>query len=72
MIESDVEVPCPVCDYPVWVLLIEVVCQVAVRCPGCHTRVWLRDGDGSTTSAISQVQAAVDGLMVDMNKIFGG
>jgi len=47
LLATDTEVPCPVCGYPVWVLLAEVVTQAFVRCPCCRGLIHLLDADGS-------------------------
>lgn len=60
LLHSDVELPCPRCEYPLWLLLVEVVAQTAVICPSCRACVWLRDDAGSVQTAGAQVESMID------------
>jgi hypothetical protein len=60
LLHSDVELPCPRCEYSLWVLFVEVTAQTAVICPSCRARVWLRDDAGSVQTAGAQVESMID------------
>jgi hypothetical protein len=66
MLDSDIEVPCPGCCYPIWVLWAEVVAQASVVCPACRRRVHLVDHEGGMQNAPAEVEQiirrAVEGL----------
>lgn len=51
ILHTDLEVPCPRCEYPVWVRGAEVVAQTTVLCPCCRTRIQLVDDNGSAQNA---------------------
>ncbi|SDF30002.1 hypothetical protein SAMN05660662_1782 [Blastococcus aurantiacus] len=70
LLDSDIEVPCPSCEYPVWVRLVEVVARCAVLCPSCRCRIWLTDADGSVQNAASEVQDAMNALMRELGGMF--
>ena len=65
VLDADIEVPCPACQYPIWALFAEVVAQTAVLCPCCRCRVWLRDADGS-------MQTAGDAIARQIDEVFKG
>jgi hypothetical protein len=50
-LHSDLELDCPVCEYPVWVTWAEIVVQLAVLCPCCRARIQLSDDEGSMQNA---------------------
>lgn len=58
--DMDYDVPCPICGYPIWVRLVEVVAQVAVTCPCCRARVWLTDSGGSVQNMGGEIDRALD------------
>jgi len=62
LLAGDVDAPCPGCGYPIWIRLIEVVVQTAVRCPACRSRVWLVDDRASMRNAVEEVDEALAGL----------
>lgn len=70
LLDSDIDVNCPNCKYPIWVRLAEVVARCAVICPACRCQVWLRDGDGSVQNAATDMQNAVDDLMRTLGGMF--
>ena len=59
MLHSDIEVPCPQCGYPIWVLWAEIVVQTAVRCPACRCQVWLHDAEGGIHNAAAELESAI-------------
>lgn len=65
LLHSDLEVPCPECGYPVWVLYAEVVVQAAVLCPCCRVRIWLCDAQGG-------MQNAGDVIELELNQALRG
>lgn len=60
MLHSDIEVPCPNCEYAIWVRLVEVVVQAAVLCPACRLRIWLHDADGSMHNIPGGIESALE------------
>jgi DNA-directed RNA polymerase subunit RPC12/RpoP len=64
MLDTDLDLPCPGCGYPLWVRVVEVVAQTAITCPACRDRIWLRDDTGSVQNAGSQIERQI-GQMVD-------
>lgn len=70
LLDSDVDVPCPNCQYPVWIRLVEVVARCAVVCPACRCRVWLSDADGSVQNAAADVENAMNDLMRQLGGMF--
>jgi hypothetical protein len=70
LLNSDSEVACPNCEYPFWVRLVEVVARCAVVCPVCRCRIWLHDADGSVQNAATELQDAVDDLMLTLGGMF--
>jgi hypothetical protein len=70
LLDSDIDVECPNCEYPLWVRLVEVVARCAVVCPVCRCQVWLHDADGSVQNAATDVQNAMDDLMRTLGGMF--
>jgi ribosomal protein S27E len=65
LLHTEREVPCPQCEYPIWVLWSEIVAQTTIRCPCCRRRVRLVDATGS----IQNIGADID---AQLRRIFGG
>jgi DNA-directed RNA polymerase subunit RPC12/RpoP len=72
LLNSDVDVPCPNCAYPVWIRLVEVAAQTSVICPACRDRIWLKDDRGSVANVGDQIQQALSGLTDDLQKAMRG
>lgn len=70
LMDTDLEAECPVCDYPVWIRLVEVVAGCAVFCPACRTRIWLKDADGSVQNAGDAIDDAMNELMRALGGMF--
>ncbi|SDC45460.1 hypothetical protein SAMN05660690_1503 [Geodermatophilus telluris] len=70
LLDSDIEAPCPNCEYPVWIRLVEVVAHCAVLCPACRCRIWLTDADGSVQNAATDIDNAVDDLTRQLGGMF--
>jgi hypothetical protein len=70
LLDSDIEAPCPNCEYPVWIRLVEVVARCAVRCPACRSQIWLTDADGSVQNAATDIQNAMNDLMRQLGGMF--
>jgi hypothetical protein len=64
------EVPCPRCGYPVWVVLAEVAAGITVICPCCRVQIRLVDATGSVQVANAQVQEALDDLAKTLKGMF--
>lgn len=62
VLRSTVDVPCPECEYPVQIQLVDVVTQVHRRCPCCRVLIKLQDGGASMYGAMEDIDAALDGL----------
>lgn len=62
MMRHAMDVPCPECSYPVWVLWAEIAAGTTVTCPCCRIRIRLVDETGSVQTAPAQMQAAVEAL----------
>ena len=62
LLDTDVEIPCPICEYPVWIRLVEAIVQTAVRCPVCRTMIWLVDDRGSVRNAGQDIERAIGEL----------
>jgi len=58
-LHSDIEVPCPQCGYPLWVLWAEIVVQTAVRCPACRCQDLQRGGQRFESLASPDPTAAL-------------
>jgi hypothetical protein len=56
------DIPCPRCSYPVWVITAEIVSGSTVMCPCCRVRIRLVDQSGSVQVAAARMQAAVQAL----------
>ncbi len=65
-----IDVPCPHCQYPIWVVWAEVAARVSVICPCCRVTIRLVDETGSVQTAPEQMQAALDGLESALRGIF--
>ena len=72
LVHVDVDLGSPVCQYPIWVRLIEVAAQVAVLCPACRRRIWLRDDTGSVQHAPAAIDHAVNEALADLTRAFKG
>jgi hypothetical protein len=64
------DVPCPRCAYPVWVVLAEVVAGITVICPCCRVQIRLVDETGSVQVVNAQVQEALDDLAKTLKGMF--
>ena len=64
------DVPCPRCGYPVWVVLAEVAAGITVICPCCRVQIRLVDETGSVQVANAQVQEAFDDLAKTLKGMF--
>lgn len=56
----DLEVECPGCEYPIWVMGAEIIAQAALTCPCCRTRVWMIDADGSFQNADRDIERHIE------------
>ena len=56
------DVPCPRCDYRVWVIYAEIVAGSTVICPCCRVGIRLVDQTGSVQVAAARMQEAIQGL----------
>lgn len=61
--DLQVELNCPVCGYPIFVLGSEVATQVHVRCPCCRTLIRLVDQDGSMHTAARDIESALKDML---------
>jgi hypothetical protein len=66
----DMDLPCPRCGYPVWVVLAEVVAGITVICPCCRAAIRLVDQTGSVQVASTQLQEALKGLEGTLRRMF--
>ncbi len=64
------DVPCPRCGYPVWVVLAEVVAGITIICPCCRAGIRLVDETGSVQVANAQVREALDDLAETLKGMF--
>jgi uncharacterized Zn finger protein (UPF0148 family) len=64
------DVPCPRCGYPVWVVLAEVAAGITVICPCCRTGIRLVDETGSVQVVNAQVQEALHDLAETLKGMF--
>lgn len=71
MLGEDVEIPCPICENPIWLQLDEVVARIVVLCPVCRTQIQLQDDHGSTQNAIIEINQAMADLEKTMKGLFG-
>jgi hypothetical protein len=62
-------VPCPQCEYLVWVVLAEVVAGITVICPCCRVQIRLVDATGSVQVVNAQVQEALDDLAKTLKRM---
>jgi hypothetical protein len=62
IIRHPIEVPCPSCSYPVWVVWAEIAAGVSVICPCCRVQIRLVDQTGSVQVAPNQVREALQKL----------
>ena len=69
LMSHDMDVPCPRCGYPVWLLWSELAARVTLRCPCCRVRVRLDDG-GTAQVTAHQVQSAIDDLGSTLRRLF--
>lgn len=60
LLHSDLEVPCPRCEYPIWVRWSEVVVQQTVLCPCCRIRVGLVDDRGGMQMAGNDIERHIN------------
>jgi ribosomal protein S27E len=67
-LRGDLDVDCPACGYPVWVLYSEIVAQTAVLCPCCRDRIWLRDAAGSAQTAGDVVEGQIEQMLKELWK----
>ncbi len=72
MLNKDLDVPCPECDYPIWACVVEVVVGTTVTCPACRCRVRLVDADGSVQNMGDKVANAMADMVQDLNKAIKG
>lgn len=70
LLDADIDVPCPSCEYPLWVRLVEVVAHCAVVCPVCRCQVWLTDAEGSVQNAASDIENPMDDLKRSLREMF--
>jgi DNA-directed RNA polymerase subunit RPC12/RpoP len=59
LLDTDIDIPCPQCGYPIWIRLVEAVVQAAVRCPACRSRIWLVDDRGSVRNAGEEIERTI-------------
>lgn len=70
LLDSDIDVPCPNCDYPFWVRPVEVVARCVVICPACRWQIRLIDAEGSVQNAANDIEHATDDLMRKLKGMF--
>jgi hypothetical protein len=66
----DMDVPCPRCGYPVWVVLAEVAAGITVTCPCCRVAIRLVDQTGSVQVVSTQVREALKDLEGTLRRMF--
>jgi hypothetical protein len=59
-LHGDLDVDCPVCQYPIWVTWAEIVAQTVALCPCCRTRIQLRDAEGSVQNTGRAIEHALN------------
>ena len=59
-LHDDLDVDCPECGYPIWIWYAEIVAQVAVWCPCCRIRIWLRDAEGSVQTIGDSIERQIE------------
>lgn len=64
-----VTMECPGCQYPVEVLLNQIMAEETIICPGCRQEVQLRDERSSVKHAQSEMDAAVAQLQRQMHRL---
>ena len=62
ILDTDIDVPCPKCAYPIWVRLVEVVAGATVTCPACRCRIRLVDESGSAQNLNEQIGQSLNRL----------
>jgi hypothetical protein len=62
IVRHALDVPCPMCKYPVWVIWAEIVTGSTVICPCCRVGMRLVDETGSAQMVAARIQAAVQTL----------
>jgi Zn-finger nucleic acid-binding protein len=67
-LEMDMELPCPRCGYPVWVIMGEIVAQCTVLCPCCRIRIRLQDADGSVQLLDEEIEQKVRALFEGLGR----
>ena len=70
VIDSDIDVPCPNCEYPIWVRLVEVVAHCVVVCPVCRWQIRLNDAEGSVENVADDIENAMEDLMRTIKGMF--
>lgn len=68
LLHSDLEVPCPECDFELWIRVAEILAECTVLCPVCRTRIRLRDDRGGTHNAGSMIESTLDSMI---KEVFG-
>jgi hypothetical protein len=66
LLHADLEIDCPGCEYPIWVMGAEVIAQAAVTCPCCRTRVWMIDADGGFQNAGRDIERHIEEAVEDL------
>lgn len=66
-----IDIPCSSCGYIFEVQLVDVYTQTFRRCPCCHQRFHLVDGDGSVYGSIQDVNQAMNELEAQMKGLLG-
>jgi DNA-directed RNA polymerase subunit RPC12/RpoP len=66
ILHSDLEIDCPDCGYPIWVLWSEIVAQTTIRCPCCRVRIRLVDRDGDAQNLGANLDRQINDLLKGM------
>ena len=70
LLRNTQEVPCPECQFRVWIRMSEVICQCTVRCPNCRVGLHLIDDSGAMTHEIDAMDRAVHSLERTIERMF--
>lgn len=62
LMSQSIDLPCPSCEYPIWILWAEAAAQVTVRCPCCRAMVRIVDETGSVQTTPAQMRDALQDL----------
>jgi hypothetical protein len=60
MQNSSLDVPCPRCTYPIWVLWVEIEAGATVTCPACRCQVQLVDEEAKLRTLPREIERAIE------------